>query len=835
MKKFFDNIDWSKCCILCHHCQFDGLALSHYYRVRPHAWLDTLSMARLVHGIHHSNSLDALAQRYGLPAKSVPYNAFKGLHWDELSGVVQEQLAEGGQHDVLLTYELLTRMLPYVPDEELRLIDLTIRMFVEPVLRGDIDAFKAVELGEIIRKQTLREQLNVTDAELQSAERFAELLRACGIEPPMKQTPAGQAYAFARTDKFMTEVILEHPDDRVRTLGEARLRARSTIEQTRAERLAGMAGRGAMPVYLQYAGAHTTRWSGGDKLNWQNFKRGSGLRKAIHAPAGYQIVKVDKSQIECRFLNYLAGQWDVVERFRRKEDPYVGIASMAYGERVYKAKEGDPRFDEMLAKRGTGKQLELSCLGPDTLVLTHRGSTPITKVQLHDWLWDGQEWISHNGVVSRGERCVIKVAGDLYLTPDHLVLCGTSNWLEAICLHDASTLSRALATASGSLPSRVMKLPRVVGFVIWSCVVRAALTSIQLSLKIFVRGVQHAATLARKKRVAIGLNNIMVMSMFAPTIGIGDVCWGGLELSLRGRLTDIETTVDEGSACTKRGAKTDARSSLIWSHFQDGMNRFWRLIASIMKKDTNRVIFGSYRMRKTAKTDDRLERWQQKMPTYDISCAGPRNRFTVVTAAGPLIVHNCGYGAGTQTIALTAAKGTYGPPVQISLETADAWKKLYRRTHACVVDFWYQAEQTLYAMSQGLDYNWSIFKTRGTDLILPNGTALHYPGLERVLDDNGFPFWRYQSRYGWRRIWGGFLVENVIQAVSRVDIGQCWLRLADMGYRVVLFEHDALGVLVRNESAERDREVILDEMKRAPQWCPEIPLDAEATMGESYA
>jgi len=555
LKTFFDSVDWSKTCILCHHCQFDGLALAHYYRVRPRAWLDTLSMARLVHGIHHSNSLDALAKRYGLPAKSVPYQAFRGLHWDELSGLVQEQLAEGGQHDVLLTYELFTRMLPYVPDEELRLIDLTIRMFVEPVLRGDIAALKAVELGEIMRKQALRAQLNVTDAELQSAERFAELLRACGIEPPMKQTPAGQAYAFARTDKFMTEVILEHPDDRVRTLGEARLRARSTIEQTRAQRLAGMAGRGALPVYLQYAGAHTTRWSGGDKINWQNFKRGSGLRKAIHAPAGYQIVKVDKSQIECRFLNYLAGQWDVVERFRKKEDPYVSIASQAYAEKVYKPQAGDPRFDEMQQKRGTGKQLELSC----------------------------------------------------------------------------------------------------------------------------------------------------------------------------------------------------------------------------------------------------------------------------------------GYGAGAKTIQTTAGKGTYGPPVAITIETAEQWKKLYRRTHPHVVDYWQQAEQVLYAMSQGLDYNWSIFKTRGTDLILPNGTALHYPDLERVLDDNALPFWRYQSRYGWRRIWGGFLVENVIQAVSRVDIGQCWLRLADMGYRVVLFEHDALGIIVRNETAEHDRDVILAEMKRAPLWCPEIPLDAEATMGESYA
>ena len=323
--------------------------------------------------------------------------------------------------------------------------------------------------------------------------------------------------------------------------------------------------------------------------------------------------------------------------------------------------------------------------------------------------------------------------------------------------------------------------------------------------------------------------------MFAPTIGIGDVCWAGLELSLRERLTDIETTVDGGSGFIERGAKTGVLFSPIWLRCRVGMNRFWKSIALTMKKVMNRATFGSYRMQKTVKIDDRLERWQQKMPTYDIACAGPRNRFTVVTAAGPLIVHNCGYGAGSQTIQLTAAKGTYGPPVQISLDKATEWRNLYRRTHPKVVAFWHAAEDMLRALADGKDYNWSIFRCASGKLYLPNGTCLQYPELEWARDEEGNGFWRYRSRYGLRRIWGGFLVENVIQAASRVDIGQCMLRLQDKGYRIVLMEHDCLGVLVRNESAERDREIILEEMRRPPEWCPGIPLDAEATMGDSYA
>jgi DNA polymerase len=124
-----------------------------------------------------------------------------------------------------------------------------------------------------------------------------------------------------------------------------------------------------MCVYLAYAGAHTTRWSGGDKVNWQNFKRGSLIRKAMYAPAGHKIVKADKSQIECRILNYVAEQWDVIERFRNNVDPYVGIASQFYERTITR---DDP------AERGVGKQLELSCgygAGAETICRTAKRGT----------------------------------------------------------------------------------------------------------------------------------------------------------------------------------------------------------------------------------------------------------------------------------------------------------------------------------------------------------------------------------------------------------------------------------------------------------------------------
>ena len=86
--------------------------------------------------------------------------------------------------------------------------------------------------------------------------------------------------------------------------------------------------------------------------NWQNFRRGSDIRRAICAPEGYLLAPIDLSQVECRVLGYLAGQEDQTEKFRSGADPYVDIASQFYGREITK---------KDAAERGTGKQAILSC------------------------------------------------------------------------------------------------------------------------------------------------------------------------------------------------------------------------------------------------------------------------------------------------------------------------------------------------------------------------------------------------------------------------------------------------------------------------------------------
>lgn len=372
-------LDWENCAVVCHNTAFDAFALSHHLGIRPGFLMDTLSMARLVypHLAGHSLEKLALALQSGSP-KTVPYQLFKGVR--DLSPEIYAQLAEGCKHDVELTYDIFKKTLPMVPKDELRVIDLTLRMFTEPALSLDRPRL-TTEIQTIIRrKQEALLQLNCNKEDLQSAETFANLLRLQGVEPPTKAsptTPGKQVYAFAKTDADFKE-LLEHDNLTVQALVEARLGQKSTIGETRAQRLLDMDLRGALPVFLNYCGAHTTRWSGGDKMNWQNFTRGSELRKSILAPPGYVLVVGDLSQIECRFVNWLAGQEDMLNKFRNNEDIYSELATRFYGEHVDKSKP---------EKRGTGKQIELSCgfgAGADSIKETARRGTYGPPVHLTD-------------------------------------------------------------------------------------------------------------------------------------------------------------------------------------------------------------------------------------------------------------------------------------------------------------------------------------------------------------------------------------------------------------------------------------------------------------------
>lgn len=543
------DIDWSQTACLAHHAQFDGLILSYHFGIKPAMWLDTLSMSRVLIGNHLSVGLGSLAEHFNLGAKDVPYKLFEGRHWDEITSDVQWQLARGACQDVELTRRLFCLLAKELPQEEYQLISDTVKMFTEPTLIGNTKKLGDIWEQEVKYKADLILELGISGADLRSSEGFANLLRAEGIEPETKGGKNGDIYAFAATDDFMRD-LLEDDNPRVQALAQARLAEKSNIVQTRAERLGWMSTRGPMCVYLAYGAAHTTRWGGGDKLNWQNFPRDSALGTAIEAPPGHMVVVNDASQIECRILNMVAGQDDVIERFRNHEDLYSQLASRFYGFQVTK---------DHPAERGTGKQLELSC----------------------------------------------------------------------------------------------------------------------------------------------------------------------------------------------------------------------------------------------------------------------------------------GYGAGGPTICATAKKGTYGPPVFLTPEQGMQARDLYRATHPCVAapktGLWAQADSVLKRLNAGLEFDWYCLHIKNKRIYLPNGLPLIYDTLEWHIAGNGDQFWRMQSRRGPVKLYGAKLCENIIQALARLHVSQAWYRCSRAGIRMVSMEHDKLIAVVSEHEAEAALEYMKQEMCRAPDWLPDIPLSSEGYVSRTLA
>ena len=171
-----------------------------------------------------------------------------------------------------------------------------------------------------------------------SNDKFASLLEWKGIEPPTKISPrtGKTAWAFAKTDQAFLD-LLSHDDPHVSYLIKARLGLKSTIEETRTNSLLAVASRGRLPILLHYYGAHTGRFSGGDKLNLQNLPRNGAIRRAITPPKDHVLIACDSSQIEARVTAYISGQEDLVEAFRDGRDVYSEFASEIYGRKITKA------------------------------------------------------------------------------------------------------------------------------------------------------------------------------------------------------------------------------------------------------------------------------------------------------------------------------------------------------------------------------------------------------------------------------------------------------------------------------------------------------------------
>ena len=357
--EFLAGIDWGRTAVLAHNAQFDISILSWVFNVRPCFIFDTLSMARALRGVEVGNSLAKLATDFGLPEKGRAVYSTDGL--SELDGHLESELAEYCKHDVYLCERIFERLEEGYPKSELRLIDMTLKMYTQPRLILDAEMLSEAIDKEKEQRGRLLEKLEIDEADLASNPKFATLLTKLGVVPPVKtsKTTGKQALALAKNDALF-QALLNGENEDVALLCEARLKVKSTSERTRAQRFLDIAGRGTLPVPLSYYGASTGRWtaSKGSAINMQNLKRGSFLRKAIMAPDGCQLVVGDLSQIEPRVLAWLSDSHSLLDIFRSGADPYARFGADMFGvPGMTKDSHPDLRQSAKSALLGAGYQL----------------------------------------------------------------------------------------------------------------------------------------------------------------------------------------------------------------------------------------------------------------------------------------------------------------------------------------------------------------------------------------------------------------------------------------------------------------------------------------------
>jgi hypothetical protein len=736
--------------VISHNAKFDMTILAWHFGIRPELIIDTLSMARVRYGNLFSLSLANLSTQLGLGVKGTTVTQMRGVSLKNfLSLPLSEQNAyvDYCRQDTELTYRLFKTLKPSVPLHELLLIDRTVRLFTEPSLRLDktlleerlerVHLQKAQAINramallvihqregrqlteaqaQVLRTaimdepeiaRTLAEKIEDPKRELMSNNKFAFLLESLGVTPPRKISArtGKETYAFAKSDVGLTD-LLEHENPAVQAVVAARIGTKSTIEETRTERFIGMADQPAVPVELTYWGAATTgRWSGksSQKANWQNLPRGGVLRHAIKPQPGHVILAADQSNIELRVNHVNAGCEESIALLREGADLYCSFASVLYGREITK---------EDASERFMGK----TCIVEGSLVLTHVGLVPIEDVSTDHFVWDGVEWVTHDGAVYMGEKEVICYDG-VEATPDHEVF---------------STCGR--------------KLPLIQ---------------------------------AAKEGLCI---------------------------------------VDSGAGRTPLG-----RSAV------RGQNPAESVVSRAISGTDRRPVGGTI--------------MQTKRRVWDILNAGLRHRFTV----SDRLVSNCqlglGYSCGPAKFKDMVRMLSSGK-VSISMDESKEIVKTWRSTYMDIVALWRQADQALTAMYRGSEMQvgdsgvvWTFSDpdnyTCGFEM--PRGRRIYYHDLQPSEDG-----WTYMTRSGRVKLYSGKAVENLTQSLARHILADQWLEIDRMlregfpKWKIALQVHDELVMSGPEEEADTVMAQVVAIMRRSPIWWPDIPLEVEAHVGDSY-
>jgi hypothetical protein len=881
--------------IVAQNANFDCLILREHFGIMPKYIVDTQDLDKMWDA-RSKHNLKVMAEKWGAPAAKGDTVQSLGLHWNDMTEEQRSAWAEYAKTDAEIEAWLFKKMLPIVvsrPEIELPVANMTHQMYLNPTFQIDvelgqkiIDGMRAEMLAPIDRlrrrgvkpaagKKTLEESIGGSISfvtMLMEALPDGESVPLKAGEPTKNMIPltgVGMIPALAKDDQGMHE-LLQHSKMSVRRLAEAKQSLQSwPLHISKVDSIMKQAAccDGFIGTPLGYHNAHTGRWGGIEGINLQNLggagRGGKGthplikeVRHMLVAPKGYVLGIQDYSKVEAVGVAWQAGQRDLLEGFRTGSDVYSDLATDLFGHEVRKSKEDDaPDVAlQMDIERGFGKDAILGCLARNTPILTSNGWKPIQSVSAEDKLWDGCEWVGHNGIVYRGKKACIQVSG-AWLTPEHEVLT-SDGWTTAAELSTHSHMSER-----PMVPLRLQRLVAdPVGELSPSNVVAPVVEFLLRQETIWSQENLHAVMSVLKRHPG----KLRVMTLKSKS-RIAHDCLTEFVQSLAGVSEDrTNIMVNEVSECGPVGSQIESLFLSTWHHYLDGMTRNLRSIESAMIGDMSRVIYDSPPGRSRCVTPELTMSVasEQKLcvngvathsnaekeindtvasivpvmlHTYDIMLAGPRRRFQ----ASSMIVSNCGYGMGASTFydrcyANELLKPRFDDGT-FDVRFIEQVIQTYRHKYSRIPAYWKRLENewrwvTKYPFETrripecGLEF---FNKDGATFIRLPSGRTLRYPNAQANRSSG-------ELRYHWGHLWGGVLTENVISALCRDFIAESLLRLQDNGFWCVLTVHDEIVAFLPEKNAESRLKEMGELMEIVPSWAKGFPLQVEGKISERY-
>lgn len=618
----------------------------------------------------------------------------------------------------------------------------------------------------------------------------------------------------------------------------------------------------------------------------------AALRGCVVAAPGKKLAVADLSNIEGRVLAWIAQENWKLKAFREYD---AGTGPDLYNVTAVSIIGGDPWAVPKHLRNAFGKVPDLACLGAETQVLTDRGLVRIVDVTDNDKLWDGKEWVNHEGLTDNGVRPVVNVDG-IEATPDHLINT-QGTWLQAQeHASSESTLSLALATGSESFVSLVSTGGLPEGFCPSRCSVLAEQNRTPPLLAISEADAAHDATSAPRKQPCELPNSTGVTQMCARMKNTDAVCSTASLRASTGAETQttarMRTTEAEASRSQANGCKTESCFWHTYSHSKGGTAPSLNSTAETSTEATNQVTSGSSQGAKTETTSERSQPCKPESSTskrvYDLVNAGPRHRFLVKSNSGWLLVHNSGYQggvAGYQTFAKAYGVKmadfwetiqqqiaphhvqkawdnlrSWGSPQLESLEISELeWvasetcKLAWRARHPATNKFWYALGG---AAKDAIKNPGSVFQVapylklrvvvhmgqRWLVVQLPSGRYLTYfePHIVGTGRDETIAYWGESAEEGkttrqWVRVFthGGKLTGNCAQTIARDILAPALQVAEDRGYLPVLTVHDE----ILTEAPDNDKYSaagLVEILATNPAWARGLPLAAAGFETKRY-